>query len=192
MALTDRLINDLQVQLPGAIENAIRRELYNTLDDFCRESFAWRETIEIPLVAGTITYSVTPAGTEIVRAYSIDHATLDVHDATYEFGEITFDAVPSVAHVATPAYLVAALTPAIGQGADPEALVPGDMWSKWHRAFLAGTLARMMAQSAKPYSNPGIALFHQRVYNQQKAIATHDARSGGIPGAIMWRFPRFA
>jgi hypothetical protein len=192
MALTDRLFNDLQVQLPGAIENAIRRELYNTLDDFCRESFAWRETIEISLTAGVITYAVTPAGTEIVRVYSIDHDTFDVKDATYEFGEITFETAPTSAHVSTPAYLVAALTPAIGQGVDPEALIPSDMWSKWHRAFLAGTLARMMAQSAKPYSNPAIALYHQRVYNQQKAIATHDARTGGTPGAQMWSFPRFA
>lgn len=190
MALTDRLFDNLRVALPGAVDNAIKLELYNTLDDFCRDAFVWRETIEVPLQEGLDTYPVTPEGTEIVRVYNIDHPTFDVGGASYEFGQILFANAPTVADVASPAFLTAALTPALTQGADPENMLPMDMWSLWHRPLLAGTKARMMGQPAKPYSNPQMAVVWHREYVQQKAIAKRHADTGGQPGAQLWRFPR--
>jgi hypothetical protein len=190
MALTDRLFDNLRVALPGATDNAMKMELYNVLDDFCRDAFVWRETIEIPLVEGVDTYLVTPEGTEIVRVYNIDHATFDVSNATYEFGQVLFDTLPTAADIETPAYLTAALTPALTQGADPENMLPADMWTVWHRPILAGTKARMMGQTAKPYSNPQMAILWHTEYVQQKAVAKRYTETGGQPGAQLWGFPR--
>src|SRR5215218_8233139 len=191
MALSDRLMNDLQVQLPGATVNAIRLGLWNMLDDFCREGLAWRETIDVPLTAGDGEYTITPTGTDIVRAYSIDHETLDLTGANYEFGVLTFYNIPTTADALYPAYVVAALAPAITQGADVENLVPQDMWSKHHRTFLKGTLGLMMAQPAKPYSNPQLAAFHWKGYLSDRAVARRGADTSEVRGAQLWRFPRF-
>jgi hypothetical protein len=191
MALTDRLFDNMRVRLPGATDNALKLELYNVLDDFCREAFVWRETIDVPLTVGVTEYPITPVGTEIVRVYSIDHTSLDVSNVTFEFGTISFGTAPSAADVAAgSAFVVAALTPAITQGADPENLLPADMWSQWHRAIQAGVLSGMMAQSAKPYSNPQLAVFDHREYVSQKAYAKRHVDTGGQPGAQLWRFPQ--
>ena len=192
MALSDRLMNDLQVHLPGATVNAIRLELWNMLDDFCREGLAWRETIDVPLTAGVSEYAITPAGTDIVRVYSVDHATLDLTGTNHEFGTLAFYNTPTASDALNSAYVVAALAPAITQGADVESLVPEDMWSKHHRTFLKGTLGLMMAQPAKPYSNPQLAAFHWKGYLSDRAVARRGADTREVAGAQLWRFPRFA
>jgi hypothetical protein len=192
MALSDRLMDNLRINLPGATDNAIRIELWNALDDFCREALAWREAIQITLVPGTYTYEVAPAGTEVVRAFSVDHTTFDVSTAVFEFNTIAFTVAPTIADVVDPLFVVAALTPALAQGADIENLIPSDMWSRWHRAILAGTLGRMMAQPAKPYSNPQLAAYWQRKYQSDRAIARRSAATNDVQGAQLWRFPRFA
>src|SRR5215207_1091745 len=191
MALSDRLMNDLQVRLPGVTVNAIRLELWNMLDDFCREGLAWRETIQVPLTAGVSEYAITPAGTNIVRVYNVDHASLDLTGVLYDFGVLVFKTSPTVSDAGAPAYVVAALAPAITQGADVENLVPEDMWSKFHRVFLKGTLGLLMAQPAKPYSNPQLAAFHWRGYLSDRAVARRGADTNEIPGAQIWAFPRF-
>src|SRR3954463_3568163 len=97
MALSDRLINEVQFKCPGSTLNAIRMEVWNMIDDFCREGLAWRETIDVTLVAGNITYPITPAGTNIVHVYSVEHPTLDLTGLVYEFDVITLETAPTAA-----------------------------------------------------------------------------------------------
>jgi hypothetical protein len=192
MALSDRLLDNLRVGLPGATDNAIRFELWNAIVDFCREAWAWRETISVPLTAGQTDYTITPAGTDIVSALEVDHPTLNVFGSRYKFGLLVLPRTPTSADVGEPLYVVAVLSPALDQGADIEALIPTDMWSKWHLTLLSGTFARMMAQPAKPWSNPQLAAYHQRKYQSDRAVARRDVATDGVVGAQLWRFPRFA
>jgi hypothetical protein len=191
MALTDRLLNSARIQLPGATDPVLGAELLNVVDEFCREGWTWRETITVPFVAGQATYAITPVGTEIVHALSMGHATRSMDDGVFEFGSLTFTgAVVTAADVASgPFYVVAALAPAFGS-TDPEALLPSDMWSEHHRALLSGLLGRMMLHPGKPYSNPTLGVKHRQMFNMAKADARHNVRTGGIPGAQQWRFPR--
>src|SRR5215218_4367129 len=107
MALSDRLMNDLQVKLPGATANAIQREIWNMLDDFCREGLAWRESIDVALTAGVSEYAITPAGTDIVRVYNVDHASLDLTGTLYEFGTLVLSTTPSATDALSPLYAAA-------------------------------------------------------------------------------------
>jgi hypothetical protein len=192
MALSDRLVNELQVKLVGSTINLLRLEIWNMLNDFCRESWAWRETIQTTLTAGEDTYAITPVGTEIVAALSVDHDTLDLTGVAYEFGTITLYTAPSAADVAAgDLNTVVALAPAINTGSDIENLIPADMWSKHHKAFVNGVLAMMMVQPAKPYSNPQLAAYHQRVYKAECAVARRAAETGDVRNAQLWRFPGF-
>jgi hypothetical protein len=192
MALTDRLINAARVQLPGALDTSFAAELYAVVDEACRDGFIWRETVTVPFVAGQTTYEIMPAGTEIVHVFSVSHATLSMWNVTTEFGTVTLPFTPTAAHASgDPFFVVVALTPALGS-TDIEAFLPQDMWSEHHRMLLSGLLSRMMLQPAKPYTNPQLGVGHRAAFRQLLVEARHKARTGGIAGAQLWRFPKFA
>lgn len=192
MALSDRLINNAIARLPSASEPVIRAEVWNVVDKFCRESWAWRETIEVPLVALQQSYEPTPPGTEIIHVFNVSHETMDVKGTVYELGVITLPAAPVTVDPAKPLFVVAALTPAIDAGADVENLIPQDMWSAHHQVLLSGLLATMMGHPAKPYSNPNMALFYLRDFRAETTNARQRARLGMTIGAQQWRFPSWA
>ena len=192
MALSDRLVNEVQFKCPGSTINAIRMEVWNVLDDFCREALAWRETVSITLAPDVLTYTpIAPTGTEIVRAFTVDHPTLNIQDATYEFDTLQLDIAPTVEDAASPLNLVCALTPAIDVGSDIENLIPVDLWSKHHRMFVKGVMALMLAQPAKPYANQPLAAFNWRAYLSDRNVAKRGAETADIRGAQLWSFPRF-
>lgn len=193
MALTDRLMDNLRVKLPGAIDPLIKTELWNTLNDACREGHLWRETIDVPLVEGEVAYEVAPAGAEVVHVYGVSHATLDVTGTVYDNGMVVLrNRTPLFSDTTTPLFVDAALTPSLDAGADIENLIPADMWSTHHNMLVDGVIGRMMGQVAKPYSNPALAAYHLRSYRSQMVEARRRIKTGGIPGAQTWRYPRWA
>src|SRR5688572_17710874 len=100
MAVTDRLMTALRNDLPGATDAQIINKLWEAVNIACREGWVWRETITIPLIAGVTTYNaITPSGTEIVHAISIDHETLDLYDSVYEFGTLVLGTEPTAGDV---------------------------------------------------------------------------------------------
>lgn len=192
MAATDRLIDNALVHVPSSTKNALRLELWNVLDDFCRDTMAWGETVAVPLVADVASYLVAPAGTEVVQVSSVAHETLNVDAAVFELGYLILDPVPTVDDALTPLTAACILTPSLTAGADLENLVPLDLLTRWHNALLAGLISAMMAQPAKPYSNPQLAAYHRRRYLSDRAHARRWADTLGEVGLQMWRFPRFA
>jgi hypothetical protein len=194
MALTDRLMNNLRISLPGALDGVLKLEIWNMVNEWCREGRGWREVIEVPLVIGDDTYTgIEPTETEIVHVESISHPTLDVMGSLFEFGSLILKTAPVAADVASPIHLVAFLAPSLD--ADPanmESLVPEDMWSEHHQAFLHGVLGRTMSQPAKPYTNPTLAVYHLRAFKGAMAQNRYKVRVGGAVGAQNWRFPRWA
>lgn len=193
MALQDRLLQQLRVAHPGVLDEVIKEELWEVLNDLCREAKVWRETINITLVEGDNTYPVAVDGAEIVEVYSVSHETMDVSNVVYEFGNIAIlSATPTATDVLEPLKLVAALTPALVPNVDVEVWIPGDLWSLLHATLLAGTKARLMAQPAKPYSNPQLAAYYTREYRSLKAIEKRRIEVGNVHGAQTWTFPPFA
>jgi hypothetical protein len=194
MPVSDRLVNELTATLPGSGEAMLKQMIWNVADEACRQGHIWRETIPVTLTAGDLVYTPAPAGTEIIHVFSVAHELIDVraNEVMFEFGTLTLSTEPTVAEAALPMYLVAALTPAIDAGADVENLIPQDMWSKHHHMLYSGVMARMLAQPAKPYSNASLAAFHLRKFRGELAEARHEVKTGGVPGAQMWRFPKWA
>jgi hypothetical protein len=190
----DRLLNSLRMQLAGATDSAIQLELWNTVDDFCRMGWAWRETLEIELTEGVVQYTIPAINAEGVAVLNVAHPTFDIGSPIFEYGKLTLTTAPTAADIGdTPVMFVTmALAPQNRDVTDMEALIPFDMWIEHYQAFLKGTLARMMAQASKPYSNANLARFHLRDYNGYRAEAKRKAETGGDRLAQRWRFPRFA
>src|SRR4051812_37931204 len=146
MALHDRLMDNLRTSLPGSVDLAIQSELWNVIDEACRDGWIWRESFPVTLVAGTASYSIVPSGTDVVQVLSVAHDTLDVSNAVVEFGKLYLTTEPTAADVSLPLIAVLVLAPALSAGSDVEGLIPADMWTTFHQLWLSGTLARMMAQ----------------------------------------------
>lgn len=191
MALTDRLMDDLRTSLPGAVDTAIQRALWNTVNTACRDGWVWRESNTITLNTSTVQYSLVPAGADIVQVLSLTHPTLDSADLTVEFGKLFISQPPTSIQASTPLIAALALAPAL-DAADPEAFIPSDMWSTYYDLWRNGVMSSMMAQPAKPYSNPTLAMFYARAFKRDLGQAKLRVRVGDTQGAQFWRFPRWA
>jgi len=71
-APTDRLMQTLRVNLPGATDAAIELELFNTMDRFFRRTNAWRFEDQITINTSDLEYGFNiPQGTMVVRELSV-------------------------------------------------------------------------------------------------------------------------
>jgi hypothetical protein len=59
----------------------------------------------------------------------------------------------------------------------------------YYDVILDGVLARMMSQTAKPYTNPQMASYHQKKYMPGKAQARHQSNQQNIYGGQRWTYP---
>lgn len=192
MALQDTLYEELRHALPGSTDYVIKVHLRAVVDEFCRFTDSWRETIEVTLIVDEDVYEITPVGTTILNIYRISHETLDVSGAIYDQGQISLGTAPGAAHVMTPLYVEASLTLSLPPPADVESWIPADMWLSAHEALNTGVKARMMALNAKPWSDATKAVYHRREFMNKMANARHEVLTGGAPDRQYWLFPRWA
>ena len=83
----DRLMATLTIKLPGVDEDALKLELFNTIDDFFRKTNAWREILDAPLAEDTTEYPITaPSNTAMVRVLE---ATLKGGVVSQQVGGVT-------------------------------------------------------------------------------------------------------
>ena len=190
----DFLMDNLKSKIPGAIEPMIEAELANMLDEFCRRSLTWREEAEVDLVAGIKVYEVAPPiGETFVHMIAAEHPQANLRGSFFEFGQFNLYYQPEAADVAAgPVTLTMAMTFDMNARGDLRNAIPEDMWEEYHQTFMDGTLGRMMAQAAKPYSNAQLAVYHTRAFNRDVAQARHRANTHNIPGAQLWRYPKWA
>jgi hypothetical protein len=74
MDLMDRLLATLRMRLPGVTQQALSLELFNCIDEFFRQSSAWRWETSVPLIEGTTQYPIfPPAGTDMVQVMGAEH-----------------------------------------------------------------------------------------------------------------------
>jgi hypothetical protein len=194
MAVTDRLLTTLRNDLAGATDAQIIAKLWQVVDIACREGWIWRETITIPLLDGVQNYaSITPSGTEIIQALSVDHETLDMYGTVYEYGTLTLGTEPTAGDVAEgDLYMVAVLAPATTAGEDIEPLIPSDLWTSMHDLWWKGTMGLMTMQVGRPYSNPAFGQIYYKAFKSKLAEEKRKIDTGGGIGAQMWTYPRWA
>lgn len=192
MSAVNQLLDNLRIGLPGALDGTIRLELFNTVDELCRTAKVYRTEYPVTLLEGVTTYDISVAGKIIVTLYAVAHDRLDLSGAFHDQidGQIVIPDVPTAQDVVDPLLLDVALAPAPGID-DPAAWMPKTLYERYYQALLHGTLARMMSQTAKPYSDRTMATYHGRRFRNLMALARHDAVEGGAPAAQPWRFPKF-
>jgi hypothetical protein len=187
-----RLMDDLQLQLPGALVGAIQQELRNALRDFFIDTNIWLEDVSFKTKADVISYDITPTTPSTpVRLMQLTNADgLAVRYATMpEFGTLMLANAPS-----QPEKWSARVALTVSGVSDREGNPYFPMWvlDRYYDTVLSGVLARMMVQSAKPYGNQQMAGYHQKQYLRGKAEAKHQGNVANTFGGQRWRFPAFA
>lgn len=193
MSALDRLMDSLRITLPGALDSAIKEELWNCVDEFCRHTDAYRQIVSIPLIVGETLYELEPTNSKIIRLFSITHPTLNVRDAFYDIldEKLYVADTPQAEDLEFELTLEVSLAPP-SDDTDPANWVPEEIWSRFYHAFMDGTLGRMHGQAAKPYSAQQKAAYHLSRFRRKMAEARHDSSVGFMAGGQTWRFPRFA
>lgn len=70
----DRLMQTIKTRCPGAAEELIKLEVFNTLDEFFRRTTAWRLNDTITLTEGETDYDIgVPVNAAIVLVISVTH-----------------------------------------------------------------------------------------------------------------------
>lgn len=203
-------VNMLLPRLPGASKTLVEEEVKRTIDNFCRESTAWREMLygfnitagdrEIPVVYDD--------GTEIevvqlLRVYysrqqltPYSHAPFETSTNTptgwtTKAGDpstIVLTTIPtvSIADAIDVWVSLAPVNPASLADTSMNVLVT-DFWE----VIFDGTLGRMFSQENKPYSNKADSLYHLTRYRNGTRKARDMGNRGFTGNAQNWTFPKF-
>jgi len=188
-----RLMANARIALTGAVDDAIKLNIFKVLDEFCRETNIWQETIEFDTIAGTdIVYDLVPTLGTILRLIWVRQG--DAKAPAWGTMEIPGELIlPNIYTPQTHIYATVSLAPT-----DPTEVgtdlpvVPDWFWHRYFPAFEDGLILKMASQPEKPYTSAGLANFHGQRWRQALGVARADAIKANVADGQLWRFPTFA
>lgn len=181
-------INQAIVELPSASDAGIRQALFEVMHEFFEETLAWQETISVPIVANTTTYTLVPAEAgEFLQVISL----LNTKNTPQPFsadlvGVITLRDTPNSADTWS---ATIAKTVGLPLGKDGTPIIPEWTISRWRTVLSAGLFGRLMMQSRKPYTNPTTGQYWLRRFRNRMGNVKSALAHGNQFGANRWRFP---
>lgn len=187
----NRLVKNIAVHVPGALDTVIKLELFNVLDEFCRDTLVWKEDIEFDTVVGeTLCYAVNAEPATIVSLVElVNEADTPVAATMATPGEIVLKTEPSVVETLTATVVLTVVDPVDGDGW-PQ--MPEWLLRQYFQGILDGLVGRIMAHPAKPYTNERLSIYHTRRFRGAVALARAEAQHKNLHDGQAWRFPPFA
>lgn len=185
----DRLMDNLRIRLPGAVDSTLQLELFNTLKEFFQGSNVWTEDIEFDVTAGETDYTITPTGVAAINRLMgvVDQNQFPVAAALTTSNEIKLVYEPTVAGTYT-AQVALTVTDPVTRDGYP--IMPDWVLGAYLDDILDGVLGRMMSQIAKPYTNERMAIYHMRRFAGAVSQAKVEAQHNNVYRGQNWRFPQ--
>lgn len=190
-----RLMNNLRIALPGALDGAIQLEVFNLFNEFFQETNLWQEKLEFTITPANAIGSkipLTPNAGSINRLmWVFDANNVQRNMAMPIPGELLVLEAANGTEIwtATVANTCTDPVPTSGSlGGFP--LCPGWILQKYNNGLMSGILARMMVQPAKPYTNPKLSMMHTSTYRKAVSEGRTEARRMNIYAGQTWRFPQ--
>jgi hypothetical protein len=190
MNYVTRIMANARVHLTGAVDDAIKLELFNAVDEFCKETNVWREEIPVTIIEGTgIVYDLVPTLGKCLRLidlYISDNKIRVVGEMLVP-GELTITSPLGVGVVLTSVVSLQPFDPTDDTNNFP--VVADWIWERYSVEITHGLIYKMTTQPNKPYSNTATAAYHGRKFRNAISVARADQTSGNIAGGQRWRFP---
>jgi hypothetical protein len=183
-ATMTRMMNDLRISLPGAIDAAIEHALGEVMWEFCDTSGAWTSDTTVSIDPTQTRYQVLPDEGYPLRLSSIE----DTHGNTFDAEFLIPDAIDFRRALEG----VSTLTVTFVVAPDPTTplALPDEYLTVYRAALLDGTKARMMAQLSKPWTNTALAAAHLRLFRAGMFRARASASRKRTIAGQRWSFPQ--
>jgi hypothetical protein len=184
-----RLMDNARVRLPGAVDTAIKLELFAVLNDFFQSTNIWREEIPLVVAPPTKDYEVTPFSVSTINRlmWVYDDKGFPVSAIMPVPGSLKLTYEPDASKTITVTVALTVTDPVTREDF-PE--FPDWILNKYNTCILDGVLARMMSQAAKPYSNAQLAAYHGREYKGACSFAKVETERNNVYRNQSWRFPQ--
>jgi hypothetical protein len=179
----ERLYDNVQSQVPAVGLAAVKMAAWNTVEDFYIRSTSRRETVYWQMAVGISMVDFNPFDETWLVAWVLSFCGIH-RGKVVPPGELWDLDYPSGARKGT---VLLALKPV-----SFDANLPPELWSTWFETILDGTLGRLYAQPAKPYTSPQLAQYHMNAFNAGVKRARDTAQRGNTDGPGRWAFPYFA
>jgi hypothetical protein len=185
----DRLMDTIKPHLPGAMEDAIRQELFMTCSEFFKMSNTWREELDVTVLAGTNTAHFMPFAGRVERLLAVKSEDgRPVYGVHIQEKEILKFRHPVTSDTNYTALFALTVNDPLTRDAYP--VIPWDLVQQYQDELISGILSRMMAQPSKPYTNLGLAQYHRVAFRGGASRAKNSANEGSTFGSQHWRFPQ--
>jgi hypothetical protein len=185
----NRLMSQLRIRLPGALDDTIKLELFSAMDEFFSGSNIWVEDVDLYVTPTDTEYDVIPSSVSAVhRLISVVNSNNIPQNASMATpGVVVLSQAPSVAET-----LIARVALTVSDPPDRQSypIFPAWIAGKYGNDIVAGVLSRMMSQLAKPYSSTQMALFYARQFTQTINRAKVEAMHGNVYRGQNWAFPQ--
>lgn len=150
----------IHLDAPGAPTDLVDLHLMNTVTHFCRESLIVNKLMtEITTAAGDRDYSVTvPSGYKVALVYLLKLDNVIINPWFETTTSFKLEYAPQAGQTLTGRL---ALYPE-----RTETTVDDILYDDYLEAIVSGTLARLMAQPGKDWSNPQFVEYHRGIYSE--------------------------
>lgn len=196
-----RLMNNIRSRLTGATDDAIQRELFMVVDEFCKATNAWMEDVPITIPAGDFAgtaYVIAPQEpANIIQLMWVYGVSSDPQSTARGAPVAAFMSVPGELtlgyqpNTETPIVVTVALTVQDPVNRDGYVVFPQWIAQKYGDVLLDGVLGRMMTMANKPWTNNQMSVYHLRSFNSKKAQARVEVQRNNKYRAQAWTFPGF-
>lgn len=202
-----RIIDNAKVSLPGAMDGAIRRQLFNTLKEFFERSECWQTCIVVPIILtptpialyelptddycaivrlvwleGGITCPPTSPSDPLARGLPKKGFLVKTGPRAHlQLGEYPSSAEDWRAH------LVMTVVDPTNQEGIPN--FPEWIGERYHDYLTSGVIKRMALEPKKPYSDMSMVKYHGAQFETGMNLARSQAQVGYVADGQSWRFP---
>lgn len=177
MAALSDFFPSLRMEIPGALDLVLEREVRRAAVRFCQDTWIWKTALSLSTVSGTLSYALTvPDGAELVGvvcAYNSVGSRITRFEVDIPGKEISFfDDHGSDTLTVTMAV----------QPSNSATTVPDILLSHYIETVQAGALSELYAMPNKPWSSKDRSLFYHRKFKVgvgNARIAVYRSQSGG-------------
>jgi hypothetical protein len=181
----DRIYDSVESTVPGVLHHSVEQALWDTIEEFCIQSTFFRVWAEWAMGAGTNEFDFNPVDSNTIAFEILSVSGLSFWAAA-PMAILLDRGQPSTIARQGWAWLACKPVSLACCG------LPSTLVDRWYEGLRNGTLARLFAQPAKPWSAPPLAQSHGVTYRarirEARDLTTRLYGGGSQP----FSYPYFA
>lgn len=183
-----RFMQNVRTHAPGALDDVIQMELYNTLKELCSYDI-WKNTSSLRVNTTKLSYYINPTDIGLInRLISVkDSGDVDVPGTMETPGTLVLNNYPSQTQTLSVTVSMTVIDP-VDTNNYPQ--FPTWVLDKYDTCLMEGTIGRMQAQPAKTYTNANMSVYHLRRFRSLMAQARAEATHKNVGGGQNWSYPQ--